>query len=105
MGEEDGPVAFVGADERQCRGAGICHVGADVRENLEEPEHAEGEAGGFALKEKVGGAKQGDEEFAEGSAEDADGVAEPTEEEVTAFVDDQIDVIEDEESGTAGDGV
>jgi len=31
----------------------------------------------FAVEEwkKIGGAKQGDEEFAEGSAEDADGVA------------------------------
>jgi len=34
------------------RGAGISHIGADIGEIFEEPEHAEGEAGGFTLEEK-----------------------------------------------------
>jgi hypothetical protein len=105
LGEENFPVGVSRANKGQCGGAGVGHVGTDVGEIFEEPEDAEGETGGFALKEKVGGAEQGDEEFAEGSAEDADGVAEPTEEEVAAFVDDEIDVIEDEEASAAGHGV
>jgi len=105
LGEEDGPVAVFGADEGQGGGAGVGHVGADVREIFEEPEDGEGEAGGFAVEEKIGGAEQWDNEFAEGSAEDADGVTEPTEEEMAAFVDDQIGIIEEEEGGAAGEGV
>jgi len=61
--EENGPVAFIGADERQNGGSSIGHVSADVREVFEEPEDREGEAGGFALEEKVGGAEQRDDEF------------------------------------------
>ena len=57
------------------------------------------------MEEKIGGAEQGNEELAEGSAEDADGVAEPTEEEMAAFVDEQIDVIKDEKAGTVKGGV
>ncbi len=57
------------------------------------------------MEEKVDGAEERDEEFAEGSSEDADGVAEPTEEEVAGFMDDQIGVIEDEEAGAVGESV
>ncbi len=105
LGEEDGPVALVGADEGQSRIAGVGHVGADVREIFEEPEAAEGEADGFALAEEIDGAQERNEEFSEGATENHDGVAEPTEEEVAAFVNDQIDVVEDEESGAVGEGV
>src|SRR5712692_299057 len=95
LGEEDGPVAVFGADEGQCGGAGVGHVGADVEEIFEEPEDAKSEAGGFALPEEIRGAEERDKEFNEGSAENHDGVAEPTEEKVSAFVDDQIDVVEE----------
>ncbi len=57
------------------------------------------------MAEEIDGAQERNEEFSEGAAENHDGVAEPTEEEVAAFVDDQIDVIEDEESGAVGQGV
>ena len=43
--------------------------------------------------------------FAQRSAENHDGVAEPTEEEMPALVDNQIDVIEDEKSGTVSEGI
>ncbi len=95
LGEKDGPVAVFGADEGQCGGAGVGHVGADVEEIFEEPEDAKSEAGGFALPEEVDGAQERNEKFAKGPAENHDGVAEPTEEEMAAFVDDQIDVVEE----------
>jgi len=53
LGEEDGPVAVLGADEGQGCGAGVGHVGADVGEIFEEPEGAKGKAGGFALAEEI----------------------------------------------------
>jgi hypothetical protein len=105
LGEEDGPVALLGADEGQGGGAGVGHVGADVGEILEEPEGAKSEGGGFALPEEIEAAQEGHEQFAQGSAENHDGVAEPTEEEMAAFVNDQIDVIEDEKSGAVSEGI
>ena len=105
LGEENGPVALIRADKRQDGSACVGHVGADVGEIFEEPEAAKSEAGGFALEEKIGGAEQGNEQFGEGSAKDVDGVTKPTEEEMSAFVDDQIDVIEDEKTGAAGESV
>ena len=93
LGEEDGPVAVFGANKGQCGGAGVGHVGANVGEIFEEPEAGEGEADGFALPEEIDGAQERDEEFAKGSTEDHGGVAEPTEEEMAAFVDDQINVV------------
>src|SRR5260370_16666411 len=94
-----------GGNLRTGRAAGVGHVGADVGEIFEEPEGAKSEAGGFALPEEVDGAQERNEKFAEGSAENHDGVAEPTEEEVAAFVDEQIGVVEDEESGAVSEGV
>jgi hypothetical protein len=105
LGEENFPVGVAGADEGQGCGAGVGHVGADVGEIFEEPEAAKSEGGGFALEEEIEGAQEGHEQFAEGSAENHDGVAEPTEEEMAAFVDDQIDVVEDEEAGAVCEGV
>src|SRR5260370_1417590 len=98
-------IAQTGGNFRTRRAAGVGHVGADVGEIFEEPEGAKSEGGGFALAEEIDGAQERNEEFSEGAAENHDGVAEPTEEEVAAFVDDQIDVIEDEESGAVGQGV
>src|SRR6266404_5657815 len=89
LSEENRPVAFLRADQGQGRGARVGHVGADVGKVFEEPEDGKGEAGGFALPEESGGAEERDEQLAEGSAEDHDGVAEPTEKEMPALVDDQ----------------
>src|SRR6266567_1538885 len=103
LGEKNGPVAFLGADEGQRRAACVGHVGADIGEIFEEPEAAKGEAGGFALPEEINCAQQWHKQFGKRAAENHDGIAEPTEEEMSAFVDDQIDVIEDEKSGAVSE--
>ena len=105
LGEKNGPVAFLGADEGQRRAACVGHVGADIGEIFEEPEAAKGEAGGFALPEEINCAQQRHKQFGKRAAENHDGIAEPTEEEMSAFVDDQIDVIEDEKSGAVSEGI
>ncbi len=103
LGEKNGPVAFLGADEGQRRAACVGHVGADIGEIFEESEAAKGEAGGFALPEEINCAQQRHKQFGKRAAENHDGIAEPTEEEMSAFVDDQIDVIEDEKSGAVSE--
>jgi len=105
LAEENFPVGVAGADQRQGCGAGVCHVGADIGEIFEEPEAAKSEAGGFALPEEIDGAQEGHEQFTQRSAENHDGIAEPTEEEMPALVDDQIDEIQEEKSGAVGEGV
>ena len=103
--EKNRPVAFLGADEGQRRAACVGHVGADIGEIFEESEAAKGEAGGFALPEEINCAQQRHKQFGKRAAENHDGIAEPTEEEMSAFVDDQIDVIEDEKSGAVSEGI
>src|SRR6266487_306222 len=105
LGEKNGPVACLGADEGQRRAACVGHVGADIGEIFEESEAAKGEAGGFALPEEINCAQQRHKQFGKRAAENHDGIAEPTEEEMSAFVDDQIDVIEDEKSGAVSEGI
>src|ERR1700687_3795559 len=87
--EENFPVGVAGANQGQGRGARVSHVGADVREVFKEPEDGKGEASRFALPEETGGAEKRHEQFSEGSSEDHDGLTEPAEEEMPAFVDDQ----------------
>ena len=105
LGEENFPVGVAGADQGQGCGAGVGHVGADVGKIFEEPEAAKSEASDFALPEEIEGAQKRHEQFAEGSAKNHNGVAKPTEEEMAAFVDDQIDEIQEEKSGAVGEGV
>ena len=96
------PVALLRAYERQCRRAGIGHVGPDIKEVFEEPEAREGHGGSLAFPPEIGGAQERDQEFAECSAENHDGVAKPTEEKVAASVNDEIDVIDDQKTGAVG---
>src|SRR6266581_382103 len=105
LGEKNGPVAFLGADEGQRRAACVGHVGADIGEIFEEPEAAKGEAGGFALPEEINCAQQRHKQFGKRAAENHDGIAEPTEEEMSAFVDDQIDEIQDEKPGAVSERI
>ena len=93
LSEENRPVTFLRADQGQGCGTRIGHVGADVGKVFEEPEDGKSEAGRFALPEESGRAEERDEQFAEGSSENHDGVTEPTEKEMPALVDDQIDEI------------
>src|SRR5713226_4197145 len=69
LAEKNRPVALVRADERQSSTARVGHVGADIGKIFKEPETGKGETGGFALPEKIDGAEQRDEQFAERSAE------------------------------------
>ncbi len=101
--EEDFPVAVARADEEERAGAGVGHVGGDVQKILEEPECAEGGAGGFATEEKIGRAGERHDEFEKRAAYDHESVTETgfrattenAEERVACFVDGEIGVIEE----------
>ncbi len=99
LGEENFPVGVAGADQGQGCGAGVGHVGADVGKVFEEPEAGKSKAGGFPLPKEIDGAEERHEQFAQRSPKNRDGVTEPTEEKMPAFVNDQIDEIEEQESG------
>jgi len=77
----------------------------DVKEVFEEPQAREGDGGGFALPPEIGDAQERDHEFAECAAENHDGVAEPAEEKVAAFVNDEINLIDDQKTGAVGGSV
>jgi hypothetical protein len=70
----------------------------NIREVFEKPETAKGKSSGFAMKEEIGSTKKRHEQLTQGSAENHDGVAEPTEEKMPALVNDQINVIEKEKT-------
>lgn len=89
---------FAGADQLKRLRAGVRHVGADVQKVLEEPEAGECESGCLALKKEIERTEQRNKELSQRPAKNGDGVSEPAEEEVSTFVDDQIDVIDKEES-------
>jgi hypothetical protein len=86
------------AHERQGLIAGIGHVPSYIRQVFEKPETAKGKSGGFAVKKEISRAQERHEELPEGSAQNHDGFAEPTEKQVPALVNHQIDVIEKKKS-------
>src|SRR5713101_1661504 len=104
-GEKNGPVARFGANERQSGGACVGHVGANVRKVFKEPKAAESKAGRFPLPEEINCAQQRHKQFSKRAAQNHDGIAEPTEKEVTTLVDDQIDEIQDEKPGTISERI
>ncbi|MGC1485254.1 MAG: hypothetical protein WA789_15790 [Candidatus Acidiferrum sp.] len=77
----------------------------DVEEVLEVPEATEGYGGGFPMPPEIDAAEQGNDEFTGCAAENHNGMAEPAKEKVAAFVNDQIDVIDDEKAAVVGGGV
>lgn len=105
LGEENGPITFVGVDERKRERTGVCHIRANIKEIFEEPENGEGKAVGLAMIEKEGGTKSRDNQFAKSAAEDHKRVTKPAEEGVAGFVNDQVGVIEEEEAGGVAPGV
>src|SRR6266567_6933093 len=105
LGEKNCPVALFGANERQSGGACIGHVCANVRKVFKELKAAESKAGRFPLPEEINCAEQRHKQFGKRAAENHDGMAEPTEEEVTTLVDDQIDEIQDEKPGAVSEGI
>src|SRR6266478_4855067 len=105
LAEKNLPIVLAGTDKGQGLGARVGHVCANVRKVFKEPKAAESKAGRFPLPEEINCAQQRHKQFGKRAAENHDGIAEPTEEEMSAFVDDQIDVIEDEKSGVVSEGV
>jgi len=96
---------FTAAKERKRLVAGIRHVSANIRKVFEKPETAKGKAGGFAMKEEIGCTEKRHEQLSEGSAKNHNCFAEPREKEMAAFVDDQINVIEEEKTAAVEGGV
>jgi hypothetical protein len=94
--EQHGPIVFTAAEKRQRLVASIGHVSADIRKVFEKPECRKGKTGSFASKEEIRRAEERHEELPEGSAKNHYRFAEPTEKEVPAFMNHQIDVIEKE---------
>lgn len=88
--------------ELQRQSAGIGHIRANVEKIFEEPEPAEGNGRDFPSPEKISYTQERHDQFAERAAENGDGVAKPTEEEMAAFMNDEIHVVDKEKSGTIG---
>ena len=105
LGEEDFPVVVAGADERQSECAGVGHVCADVEKIFEEPEGAEGGAGGFAFDEEIRKTGEGGDEFGESAAEDGHGVTERAKERMAGFVNGEIGEVDDEKVWRVEGGV
>ena len=105
LGEEDFPIVVAGADEGQRKRAGVGHVCADIEEIFEEPEGAEGDAGGFAFDEEIRKTGERGDEFGEGAAEDVHGVTERAEKRMAGFVNGEIGEIDDEKIGRVERGV
>ncbi len=103
--EQRAPIVFTAAKQRKRLIAGIRHVSANIRKVFEKPETAKGKTRGFASKEEIRRAEERHEELAEGSAENHQCFAEPSEKEMAAFVDNQIDVIEKEKTTAVEGGV
>src|ERR1700744_1203841 len=96
---------FVASDQRERLGAGVGHIHTDVQKVFEEPETAKGGGGDFPFPEEIKSAQHGDQQFAQSATQNHDGVTHPSKKYVTAFVDDQIYVVEEEEFGAVGCGV
>ncbi len=105
LGEKDGPITFVTVDERKDEGPGICHVSADVKKILKEPEERKREAVGLAVEKEKCGAQKRHDEFPERATENHHGVAEVAKEGMAGFVDDQVCVVEKKEAGGVAPGV
>src|SRR6266851_10526210 len=105
LAEKNPPIVLAGTDTGQGLGAGVGHVCANVRKVFKEPKAAESKAGRFPLPEEINCAEQRHKQFGKRAAENHDGMAEPTEEEMSAFVDDQIDEIQDEKPGAVSERI
>src|SRR5205085_3329040 len=99
LAEENRPVACVGSHQRQSLCPRIRHVGADIRKIFKEPETRESKTGSLSLPEKISSAERWHDQLSKRAANNVHGFTEPTEEKMSAFMDDEVDVIEKKESG------
>src|SRR6266446_5539580 len=105
LAEKNLPIVLAGTDKGQGLGARVGHVCANVRKVFKEPKAAESKAGRFPLPEEINCAQQRHKQLSKRAAENRDGIAKPTEEEVTTLVDDQIDEIQDEKPGAVSERI
>ncbi len=105
LGEEDFPIVVAGAHERQSECAGVGHVRADVEKIFEEPESAEGGAGGFAFDEEIRKTGERCDEFGESATEDGRGVTERAEQRMAGFVNGEIGEVDEKEIGRVERGI
>ena len=89
-------VGVSGGHEGQSHGAGVGHVGGGVEPVLKEEKHAEHEGRGLAFAEEIGCQQQRDQPLQNGSSPEAEGWAEPPEEQVAAFVDDKVGGVDEQ---------
>jgi hypothetical protein len=103
--EQHAPIVFTAAKKRERLIAGVGHVGAYIRKVFEKPERRKGKSGSFTSKEEIRRAEERHEELPKGSAKNHYGFAKPTEKQVPALVNHQIDVIEEEKPAAFQSGV
>ena len=103
--EENGPVAFIGVDEREDERTGVGHVGTNIEKVFEEPEEREGQAVGLPMVEEKGRTKKRNDKLTEGATKNHDGVAEPSEEVMSSLMDGEIHEIEEEKPGIISPGI
>src|SRR5208283_1303802 len=80
----------------------VGHVGRGVEPVFEKEEQAEDKAGGLALGEEIHSQKKRDQPLQQRASPEAKRGAEPAEEIVSAFVDDQVGVVDEQESAVGG---
>src|SRR6266478_3119384 len=96
---------LAGTYERQHAGAGIRHVRSDVQKVFEKPKGTKSHRSRFSAPPKKGPTQKRHKKFAKRAAKNHDRVAKPAEEKMPAFVNDQIDVVNEEESAAAGERI
>ena len=83
--------------QRQDLGACVRHIGRGVEPVLEEEEQAEGETGGLALAEKIDCQQERDEALQQRPSPETKRGTKPSEEIVSALMDDEVGAINEEE--------
>src|SRR5271168_4119746 len=96
LAEQRSPIVFATANQRQILRACIRHVRADIQKVLEEPKTAKRRSRRLALPKEIQAAKQRNQQFTERAAQNHDRLAKPAEEKMSAFVNDQIDEIDEQ---------
>src|SRR2546423_10745910 len=85
--------------------AGVRNIRADIRKILEEPETAERESRGLAMRKEIRRAQKRHDQFTQRSAQNRDGVAKPSEKEMAALMNNQIDVIDKQKAAVVRRGI
>src|SRR5262249_54529222 len=90
-------------NQRQRHRTRICHVSCGIEPVLKKEAETKGKRRGLALSKKVGSKQQWNQPLQDGASPDADGLPNPSEEKVAAFVNDPIGEIDEQKSAVAGE--